>query len=91
MPVYLPKEKKEEIFAEYGGNANNTGSTEGQIALFTYRIQELSNHLQTHRKDHSSRKALLTLVGKRRRHLAYLQKKDLDGYRALIAKLGIRK
>lgn len=91
MPVYLPKEKKEEIFAEYGGAANNTGSTEGQIALFTYRIQELSNHLQTHRKDHSSRKALLSLVGKRRRHLAYLQKKDLDGYRALIAKLGIRK
>lgn len=91
MPVYLPKEKKEEIFAEFGGNANNTGSTEGQIALFTYRIQELSNHLQLHRKDHSSRKALLTLVGKRRRHLAYLQKKDLDGYRALIAKLGIRK
>ena len=91
MPVYLPKEKMQEIFAEYGGNASNTGSTEGQIALFTYRIQELSNHLQTHRKDHSSRKALLTLVGKRRRHLAYLQKKDLEGYRALIAKLGIRK
>ena len=91
MPVYLPKEKMQEIFAEYGGDANNTGSTEGQIALFTYRIQELSNHLQTHRKDHSSRKALLSLVGKRRRHLAYLQKKDLDGYRALIAKLGIRK
>ena len=91
MPVYLPKEKMEEIFAEYGGDAKNTGSTEGQIALFTYRIQELSNHLQTHRKDHSSRKALLSLVGKRRRHLAYLQRKDLDGYRALIAKLGIRK
>ena len=91
MPVYLPKEKKEEIFAEFGGDATNTGSTEGQIALFTYRIQELSNHLQTHRKDHGSRKALLSLVGKRRRHLAYLQKKDLDGYRALIAKLGIRK
>lgn len=91
MPVYLPKEKIESIFAEYGGSGNNTGSTEGQIALFTFRIQELSNHLQIHRKDHSSRKALLTLVGKRRRHLAYLQKKDLDGYRSLIAKLGIRK
>ncbi len=91
MPVYLPKEKMQEIFAEFGGDANNTGSTEGQIALFTFRIQELSNHLQTHRKDHSSRKALLSLVGKRRRHLAYLQKKDLNGYRALIAKLGIRK
>lgn len=91
MPVYLPKEKMEEIFAEFGGAAKNTGSTEGQIALFTFRIQELSNHLQNHRKDHSSRKALLTLVGKRRRHLAYLQKRDLDGYRKLIAKLGIRK
>ena len=91
MPVYLPKEKIQEIFAEYGGDANNTGSTEGQIALFTYRIQELSAHLQRHRKDHSSRKALLSLVGQRRRHLAYLQKKDLNGYRALIAKLGIRK
>ena len=91
MAVYLPKEKIAEIFAEYAGDANNTGSTEGQIALFTYRIQQLSEHLQRHRKDHSSRKALLSLVGQRRRHLAYLQKKDLDGYRALIAKLGIRK
>ncbi|SER34025.1 small subunit ribosomal protein S15 [Neolewinella agarilytica] len=91
MAVYLPKEKKEEIFAKYGGTAKNTGSTEAQIALFTFRIQELSNHLQLHRKDHSSRKALLTLVGKRRRHLAYLQKKDLMGYRKLIAELGIRK
>ena len=91
MAVYLAKEKIEEIFQEYAGDAKNTGSTEGQIALFTYRIQQLSEHLQRHRKDHSSRKALLSLVGQRRRHLAYLQKKDLDGYRALIAKLGIRK
>ncbi|OAV42959.1 30S ribosomal protein S15 [Lewinella sp. 4G2] len=91
MAVYLAKEKIEEIFAEYAGDAKNTGSTEGQIAFFTYRIQQLSEHLQRHRKDHSSRKALLSLVGQRRRHLAYLQKKDLNGYRALIAKLGIRK
>lgn len=91
MAVYLAKEKIEEIFAEYAGDAKNTGSTEGQIALFTYRIQQLSEHLQRHRKDHSSRKALLSLVGQRRRHLAYLQKKDLSGYRELIAKLGIRK
>jgi len=91
MAVYLPKEKKEEIFAKYGGTAKNTGSTEGQIALFTFRIQELSNHLQLHRKDHSSRKALLSLVGKRRRHLAYLQQTNLTGYRELIAELGIRK
>ena len=91
MAVYLAKEKIEEIFQEYAGNASNTGDTQGQIALFTYRIQQLSEHLQRHRKDHSSRKALLSLVGQRRRHLAYLQKKDLEGYRALIAKLGIRK
>ncbi|NJC25947.1 30S ribosomal protein S15 [Neolewinella antarctica] len=91
MAVYLAKEKIEEIFAEYAGDAKNTGNTEGQIALFTYRIQELSEHLQRHRKDHSSRKALLSLVGQRRRHLAYLQKKNLTGYRELIAKLGIRK
>ncbi len=91
MAVYLPKEKIAEIFAEHAGSATNTGSTEGQIALFTFRIQELSNHLQRHRKDHGSRKALLSLVGQRRRHLAYLQRKDLEGYRALIAKLGIRK
>ena len=91
MSVYLSKEKKDEIFAEYGGSASNTGSTEGQVALFTYRIQELSNHLQTHRKDHASRKALLSLVGQRKKTLDYLKSKDLDGYRALIAKLGIRK
>ncbi|MEM7573373.1 MAG: 30S ribosomal protein S15 [Bacteroidota bacterium] len=91
MSVYLSKEKKDEIFAEYGGSASNTGSTEGQIALFTYRIQELSSHLQTHRKDHASRKALLSLVGQRKKTLDYLRSKDLEGYRALIAKLGIRK
>ena len=91
MAVYLSKEKKAEIFTEYAGSATNTGSTEGQIALFTYRIQQLSDHLQRHRKDHSSRKALLHLVGRRKRKLDYLKRKDLDGYRALIVKLGIRK
>ncbi|MEL6392865.1 MAG: 30S ribosomal protein S15 [Bacteroidota bacterium] len=91
MSVYLSKEKKEEIFTEYGGSPTNTGSTEAQVALFTYRIKELSNHLQTHRKDHASRKALLSLVGQRKRTLDYLRKKDLEGYRALIKKLGIRK
>ena len=91
MPVYLSQEKQDQIFAEYGGDAKNTGSTEGQVALFTYRIQQLSDHLRSHPKDHSSRKALLSLVGKRRRKLAYLQRKDLQGYRDLIAKLGIRK
>ena len=91
MPVYLPQEKMDEIFAEYAGDAKNTGDTQGQIALFTYRIQQLSAHLREHPKDHGSRKALLTLVGKRRRMLAYLQRKNLQGYRDLIAKLGIRK
>jgi len=77
MAEYLSKEKVEEIFQEYGGSAGNTGSTEGQVALFSYRIKELSKHL--------------TLVGKRRRLLRYLAKKDIVGYRALIEKLGIRK
>jgi len=90
MAEYLSKEKMEEIFQEYGGNAKNTGSTEGQVALFTFRIQELSKHLQSNRKDFSCKRTLLTLVGKRRRLLRYLAKKDIVGYRALIEKLGIR-
>ena len=91
MAIYLPKEKIEEIFKEYGGTSGNTGSIEGQIALFTYRIQMLSQHLQKNHKDHSCRRRLLTLVGKRRRLLAYLTRKDITKYRALIEKLGIRK
>ncbi len=91
MAVYLTKEKKQEIFAEYGGNANNSGSTEGQIALFTYRINGLSEHLRANKKDHSCRRTLLSLVGKRRKLLAYLASKDINKYRDLIAKLGIRK
>ncbi len=91
MSVYLSKEKKDEIFREYGGSTENTGSTEGQIALFTYRIQELSKHLREHPKDHSCKRSLLTLVGRRKLALAYLQRKDLQKYRDLIEKLGIRK
>ncbi|MFK7933430.1 MAG: 30S ribosomal protein S15 [Saprospiraceae bacterium] len=91
MAVYLPKEKVEEIFAEYGNGAKDTGSTAGQVALFTYRIQELSKHLKDNHKDHSSRRTLLTLVGKRRRLLRYISKTDIVAYRALIEKLGIRK
>ncbi len=91
MAVYLTKEKTQEIFAEYGGSGTNTGSVEGQIALFTYRIKALSDHLKTNRKDHSCRRTLLTLVGKRKRLLNYLAKKDIQKYRDLIAKLGIRK
>ncbi len=91
MAVYLKKEKLEEIFQEYGGDAKNTGSTEGQIALFTFRIQSLSEHLKENKKDHSCRRALLGLVGQRRKMLAYLAKKDVNKYRQLIEKLGIRK
>ena len=91
MAIYLPKEKVEEIFQEHGGAPNNTGSVEGQIALFTYRIESLSQHLQKNHKDHSCRRRLLTLVGKRRKFLQYLAKKDITKYRALIEKLGLRK
>jgi len=91
MGIYLSKEKKEEIFQEYGGSANNTGSIEGQAALFTYRVQELSKHLQKNPKDHSCRRTLLTLVGKRKKVLHYLAEKDIIKYRELIEKLGIRK
>ena len=91
MPVYLPKKKIEEIFAEYGADAKNTGSVEGQAALFTFRIKELSVHLQSNHKDHTARRRLLTLVGKRKSMLNYLAKKDITKYRELIVKLGIRK
>jgi small subunit ribosomal protein S15 len=91
MAVYLTKEKKDEIFKEYAGSGGNTGSTEGQIAWFSFRINELSQHLQANKKDHSCRRTLLTLVGKRKRLLGYLAKKDITKYRALIEKLGLRK
>lgn len=91
MAEYLAKEKKQEIFKEYGGRENNTGSAEGQVALFTARIKGLSEHLKTNEKDHSSRKALLSIVGKRKKLLSYLAKKDIEGYRKLIEQLGIRK
>ena len=91
MPTYKTEGKLDEIFAEYGGSAKNTGSTEGHAALFTFRIKELSAHLHKNHKDHSSRRALLTLVGKRKRLLDYLAKKDITKYRDLIVKLGIRK
>lgn len=91
MAVYLTEEKKNEIFKEYGGDAKNTGSVEGQIALFTYRIQGLSDHLKANNKDHSCRRSLLTMVGKRKKLLRYLAHKDIQKYRDLIEKLGIRK
>jgi small subunit ribosomal protein S15 len=91
MSTYLSPEKKNEIFAEHGGSESNTGSIEAQIALFTFRIKSLSEHLQTNKKDHSCKRSLLTMVGKRKRLLKYLMSKDILKYRALIEKLGIRK
>lgn len=91
MAVYLTKEKRAEIFKEFGGSETNSGSTEAQIALFTYRIQELSKHLQNNHKDASCRRRLLELVGKRKSLLRYLSNKDITKYRALIEKLGLRK
>ena len=91
MANYLTKEEVSNIFKEYGGTDKNSGSTEGQVALFTARIKGLSDHLQSNKKDHSCRRTLLTLVGKRKRLLRYLASKDIEKYRALIEKLGIRK
>ena len=91
MAEYLTKEQKAEIFKEYGGSESNTGSTEAQVALFTHRIKSLSQHLQKNHKDHSCRRSLLTMVGKRKKLLRYLAAKDINKYRELIEKLGIRK
>jgi small subunit ribosomal protein S15 len=87
----ISKEKKAEIIANYGRKEGDTGSPEVQIALLTERISELTEHLKVNQKDHHSRRGLLKMVGQRRNLLAYLKKKDLDGYRALIEKLGLRK
>ncbi|WP_297405043.1 30S ribosomal protein S15 [uncultured Cetobacterium sp.] len=82
---------KEEIVAAYGKDGKDTGSTEVQIAILTAKINHLTDHLRTHKKDFHSRLGLLKMVGKRKRLLSYLTSKDIEGYRALIAKLGIRK
>lgn len=90
MP-YLSTEKKASIFAEFGGKAANTGSIEAQVALLTERISHISSHLQQNKKDFSTHRGLMQLVGKRKRLLSYLQKHNLQGYRQLIEKLGLRK
>jgi small subunit ribosomal protein S15 len=87
----LTKEKKSTIFADFGGKESNTGSIEGQIALLTERIAQISGHLQSNKKDFSTHRGLMQLVGSRKRLLNYLQKHNLTGYRQLIEKLGIRK
>jgi small subunit ribosomal protein S15 len=89
--MYLTKEKKEEIFAQYGKSAQNTGSAEGQIALFTYRIQHLTELMKQHKKDQVSERALVALVGKRRKMLDYLKETDIERYRAIVKQLGLRK
>jgi len=87
----LTKEVKEEIVRTHGTNQTDTGSTKVQVALLTRRINDLTEHLRTHPKDHYSRRGLLKLVGRRRRFLNYLQRHDLEGYRALIKELGLRR
>ena len=87
----ITKEQKQEIVAKYGKDANDTGSTEVQIALLTARINELTDHFKANPKDHHSRRGLLKMVGQRRGLLAYLKKTDIERYRALIEKLGLRK
>jgi small subunit ribosomal protein S15 len=89
--MYLDTQKKKEIFTEFGGNAANTGSSEGQIALFSHRINHLTEHLKKNRKDFNTQQSLLKLVGKRRRLLNYLIHEDIFRYRDIISKLGIRK
>ena len=87
----LSKERKEAIIAEYGKTATDTGSPEVQVALLTARINELNEHLKVNQKDHHSRRGLLKMVGQRRGLLDYLKEKDIERYRTIIAKLGIRK
>ena len=89
--MYLTKEKKAEIFVEHGKTATNTGSAEGQIALFSYRINHLTEHLKKNRKDYATQRALQLLVGKRRSLLDYLTKKDIERYRAIVKELGLRR
>ena len=87
----LTGERKQELVERFGASATDTGKTEVQVALLTERINQLTEHLRTHRKDHHSRRGLLMLVGRRRRLLNYLQRDDLERYRALVRELGLRR
>ena len=89
--MYLDAAKKQEIFGNYGKSNTDTGSAESQIALFSYRIAHLTEHLKANRKDYSTQRALTMLVGKRRALLKYLKDRDIERYRAIIAKLGLRR
>ena len=87
----ITKEQKEQIIKEFSTHEGDTGSPEVQVALLTYRINDLNEHFAIHKKDHHSRRGLLKMVGQRRNMLAYLKKKDITRYRELIARLGLRK
>ena len=89
--MYLDAEKKQEIFGKYGKSTTDTGSPESQIALFSFRIARLTDHLQSTRRDYSTERALRMLVGKRRRMLDYLKQVDIERYRAIIKELGLRR
>lgn len=88
---YLTKEQKQEIFGKYGKSNTDTGSPESQIALFSYRINHLTEHLQKNKKDHATQRSLLKLVGKRRRLLDYVKGKDIERYRAILKELNLRR
>ena len=89
--MYLNTEVKKEIFAKHGGAEVNTGSAEGQIALFSYRISHLTGHLKNNKKDYGTQRSLQLLVGKRRSLLDYLKAKDIERYRAIVKELGLRR
>ncbi len=89
--MYLTSERKKEIFKTYGGSESNSGGAESQIALFTERIIHLSEHMKMHKKDRFTQRALVGLVGKRRRLLDYLKREDIERYRSIIQQLGLRK
>ena len=89
--MYLDSEKKKEIFGTYGTSNTDTGSAESQIALFSYRISRLTEHMKANHKDYSTNRALVKLVGQRRSLLAYLKRKDIERYRAIVKALGLRK
>ena len=89
--MYLNSEKKEEIFGQYGKSTTDTGSPESQIALFTYRIKHLTEHIKANHKDYVTTRSLTQLVGKRRRLLTYLKERDINRYRAIVKALGLRK
>ena len=89
--MYITQKEKEKMYAKHGKNAKDTGSAEGQIAMFTFRIAHLTEHLKKNRKDYGTQRALQLMVGKRRSLLDYLTKKDINRYRAIVKELGLRR